>query len=51
METINKISQTRIEIVETKEEKKEYEKATLEAMKESHLSEVARIDTLLLNFN
>jgi hypothetical protein len=50
METINKISETRIEVVTTTESKQEFEKETLEAQKKSLLDEIAKIDLLLSNF-
>ena len=49
-QTINKLTPTRIEIVETTEQRQEFEKATLEVMKQEHLIAVAKIDELLLQF-
>lgn len=50
-EKINKLTDTRIEVVKTIEQKKEYEKATLEAMKQTKLDEIAYIDSLLSQFS
>lgn len=50
MTTINKISPTRIEIVESNEVRKEYEKATLEAAKIAKTEEISYINSLLKYF-
>lgn len=50
MEKINKLTPTRIEVVKTIEQKEEFEKVTLERMKEDSVAELERINALLSNF-
>ena len=51
MDTIKKITDTRLEITKVIEQKTEIEKATLEAQRQGHLDKIAEIDLLLSEFD